>query len=162
MTKRNDDIELLFKANFARMHRLAVALIHDSDDASDVVHDVFSSLIRDGVTVVTPGYLLAAVRNRCMNIIRNTDTRRRITELYLSPDLNDISDDFPPEEIFSHINEIISKKLTPQCRRVVGLRFYSGLKYSEISARLNISEVAVYRHLSNAIEIIRKNLPFYE
>lgn len=162
MTRRNDDIELLFKAYYIRMHRLAVALLHDSNEASDVVHEVFSALIREDLTGTTPGYLLAAVRNRCMNIIRKADTRRRLTELYLLPGVIDNSDDWPPEEIFTHINEIISEKLTTQCRRVVKLRFSSGLKYSEISARLGISEVTVYRHLSNAIEIIRKNLPFYE
>ena len=160
MAKRNDDIELLFKANYARMHRLAVGLLHDGNEASDVVHEVFAALIRDGVTEITPGYLLSAVRNRCLNIIRNADTRRRITELYLTPSDSDNSDDWPPEEIFTHINEIISEKLTPQCRRVVELRFSSGLKYSEISTQLGISEVAVYRHLSNAIEIIRKNLSY--
>ena len=143
MTRRNDDIELLFKANYTRMNRLAVALLHDSNEASDVVHEVFSVLIREDLTGTTPGYLLAAVRNRCMNIIRKADTRRRLTELYLLPGVIDNSDDWPPEEIFTHINEIISEKLTTQCRRVVELRFSSGLKYSEISARLGISEVTM-------------------
>ena len=83
MTKRNDDIELLFKSNFGRMHRLAMALLHDSNEASDAVHEVFASIIRDATAGVTPGYLLSAVRNRCLNIIRNMETRRRITELYL-------------------------------------------------------------------------------
>lgn len=162
MTKRNDDIELLFKSNFGRMHRLAMALLHDSNEASDAVHEVFASIIRDATAGVTQGYLLSAVRNRCLNIIRNMETRRRITELYLLPEDNSISDDWPPEEVFIHINSIISSKLTPQCRKVVELRFSSGLKYSGIAEKLGISEVAVYRHLSNAIEIIRKNLPFYE
>lgn len=110
MTRRNDDIELLFKANYTRMHRLAVALLHDSNEASDVVHEVFSALIREDLTGTTPGYLLAAVRNRCMNIIRKADTRRRLTELYLLPGVIDNSDDWPPEEIFTHINEIIFRK----------------------------------------------------
>lgn len=38
---RNQDIERLFKANYAVMHRLAVAMVHDRDAAGDVVHGVF-------------------------------------------------------------------------------------------------------------------------
>ena len=46
MTNRNDEIERLFKTHYARMHRLGVAILHDSDVARDVVHDVFASLLK--------------------------------------------------------------------------------------------------------------------
>lgn len=56
MTDRND-IELLFKSNFSRLHSLAMAMIHDDDSARDIVHDVFASLLADHEgLVVSPAY----------------------------------------------------------------------------------------------------------
>ena len=78
MTSRND-IERLFKAHYARMHRLAVALLHDEDLARDIVHDIFAALLGGEMRVaalsdadinVAGGYLLKSVRNRCLNHIR--------------------------------------------------------------------------------------------
>ena len=82
MTNRND-IEQLFKAHYAQMHRLAVALLHDDDLARDIVHDVFASLL-DGTPqiLITGGYLLKAVRNRCLNHIRDCEIHQRIADRY--------------------------------------------------------------------------------
>ncbi|WP_289752455.1 sigma factor [uncultured Duncaniella sp.] len=61
MTNRND-IEQLFKAHYAQMYRLAVALLHDDDLARDIVHDVFVSLLDATCdTLISGGYLLKAV-----------------------------------------------------------------------------------------------------
>lgn len=53
MTNRND-IEQLFKAHYAEMRRLAVALLHDDDLSRDIVHDVFATLL-DGDSLLCSG-----------------------------------------------------------------------------------------------------------
>ncbi|MCM1028647.1 MAG: ECF-type sigma factor [Alloprevotella sp.] len=45
-----------------------------------------------------------------------------------------------------------------QCRRVITLRYRDGLKYREIAQTLGISEVAVYRHIRHALDILRQTL----
>lgn len=167
------DIEMLFKAHYTQMHRLAMALLQDGDSARDIVHDVFEALIGAGRgaegttgnaegegsnTEVTAGYLMRAVRNRCLNHIRNLGTRERIAHRYFLENRDYDGEQWPDEETMQAISGIIAGELTPQCRRVVELRFRTGMSYAEISAELQISETAVYKHLHRALSIIRKKL----
>ena len=76
-----NDIGLLFKSHYAAMHRLAMLILRDEDAARDIVHDVFETLFVGGVTDVSSQYLLRAVRNRCLNHIRNLSERERIREI---------------------------------------------------------------------------------
>ena len=158
MTNRND-IEQLFKAHYAQMYRLAVALLHDDDLSRDIVHDVFVSLLdvtRD--TLISEGYLLRAVRNRCLNHIRDCEIHQRIANRYFLENDEYESEEWPDEETIARIYNLIKSEISPQARRVMELRFSEGLPFSRIAASMGISETAVYRHLSHALTIIRKKL----
>lgn len=141
------------------MLRLAVGLLHDDDLARDIVHDVFASLL-DGERkiLVTGGYLLRAVRNRCLNYIRDCGIHQRITALYLLDEEEYDNEEWPDEETIARINAIIDSVISSQGRRVIELRFSSGMPFAEIASAMGLSETAVYRHLSNALKIIRKKL----
>lgn len=157
MTTRND-IEQLFRDNYAAMHTLAGRLMHDEDAARDIVHDVFAMLIANNLTIVSPSYLLRAVRNGCLNHIRNLSTRDRLNSVY-ALDMDEIDDEeWPDEATIEKLHHIVDESLTEQCRRVVCLRFTDGKSYREISEALGISEVAVYKHLRNALDVLRQNL----
>lgn len=158
MTNRND-IEQLFKTHYAQMHRLAVALLHDDDLARDIVHDVFVSLL-DGShnLLVTGGYLLKAVRNRCLNHIRDCEIHQRIANRYFLDNEEYDEEDWPDEETISRIYSLISNEISPQSRRVMELRFSEGMPFARVAAAMGISETAVYRHMSHALTIIRKKL----
>ncbi len=158
MMNRNH-IERLFKEHYAWLHGLAGVLLHDNDLARDVVNDVFEKLLcSDQMFEPTAGYLAAAVQNRCLNIIRDADVRRRLSELYFL-ELEDYDrEDWPDEAEIARIYSIIGSELTPQCRRVMELRYVDGHKFTEIARMLGISETAVYKHVRHALTIIRKNL----
>lgn len=158
MTNRND-IEQLFKAHYAQMHRLAVVLLHDDDLARDIVHDVFASLL-DGTPqiLITGGYLLKAVRNRCLNHIRDCEIHQRIADRYFLENEEYDTEDWPDEETIARIYSLIRNDISPQARRVMELRFSDGLPFSKVAAAMGISETAVYRHLSHALTIIRQKL----
>lgn len=158
MTRRND-IEQLFNAHYAQMHRLAVVLLHDDDLARDIVHDVFASLL-DGRPAVflTGGYLLKAVRNRCLNHIRDCGIHQRIARLYFLDNDEYDTEDWPDDETVNEVYSLISHEISPQARRVIELRFSDGLPFARIAAAMGISETTVYRHLSHALAIIRKKL----
>ncbi|MDE6586860.1 MAG: sigma-70 family RNA polymerase sigma factor [Paramuribaculum sp.] len=158
MTNRND-IEQLFKAHYAQMYRLAVALLHDDDLARDIIHDVFASLLDSPIEIlVTSGYLVKAVRNRCLNHIRDCEIHQRIANRYFLENEVYDSEDWPDEETISRIYSLIKSEISPQARRVMELRFSEGLPFARIAAVMGISETAVYRHLSHALTIIRKKL----
>ena len=164
MTSRND-IERLFKAHYARMHRLAVALLHDEDLARDIVHDIFAALLGGEMRVaalsdadinVAGGYLLKSVRNRCLNHIRDCEIHQRIANRYFLDNEEYDTEDWPDDETIARIYALIKSDISSQARKVMELRFSEGMPFARIAAAMGISETAVYRHLSHALTVIRQ------
>lgn len=153
---------------------MASAILHDDDAARDVVNDVFAqilfkrckasdnggfgSVLYQRNTAVTPGYLVTAVRNRCINRLRDLDPRTRIAKLYFLETDDYDSEEWPDEATIARIYEIIRTDLTRQCREVMEMRFGRGLKFAEIAEALDVSEKTVYKHVRQALVIIRKKL----
>ncbi len=146
------------------MHRLAMLTLRDEDAARDIVHDVFASLLSAGPADVSAQYLLRAVRNRCLNYLRSLSSRQRFEELYIIEGCETAQEDSPldsgapDEDMLSLMRSTVETDLTDACRRVVRLRFTGGLSYKEIASELSISEVAVYKHLRRAIDVLRLKL----
>ena len=140
------------------MHRTAMQILRDEDEARDIVHDVFESLLRNGMTDVSSQYLLRAVRNRCLNHIRSLSARERMRELYAVDGYEIADKEWPDDETIALIHSTVSNELTDACRRVVEMRFTDGMSYKEIAASLGVSEVAVYKHLRHAIDVLRIKL----
>ena len=158
MTNRND-IKHLFKTHYGQMHRLAVALLHDDDLARDIVHDIFTSLLDGSVNIlINGGYLLKAMRNRCLNHIRDCEMHQRVVNRYFIENDEYDEEEWPDRETIIRINEVIKSELSPQARRIIDLRFNNGMRFTKIATEMGISETAVYRHLHNALIIIRKKL----
>ena len=157
MTTTND-IEQLFITHYTSMHRLAMLLLRNEDVARYIVHDIFESLLNAGHTDVSGQYLLKSVRNRCLNYLRGLSTSERIKELYALDEQEVAAEEWPDDETIAKIHSTVSNNLTDACRRVVELRFTDGMSYKEISQTLGISEVAVYKHLRHAIDVLRKQL----
>ncbi len=141
------------------MYRLAAALLHDDDLARDIVQDVFASLLDTPLQIPsTGGYLIKAVRNRCLNYIRDCEIHQRIANRYFLENEEYDSEDWPDEETIAQIYSFIRSEISPQARRVMELRFSDELPFAHIATTMGISETAVYRHLSHALTIIRKKL----
>lgn len=154
-----NDIEHLFRTNYPAMHRLAMLMLRDEDLARDIVHDVFESLLTSGLTNISGQYLLKSVRNRCLNHLRGLSIKERMANLYAIDEQEQIgTEDWPDDETIAMIQATVANGLTEACRRVVELRFTDGMSYKEISDTLKISEVAVYKHLRHAIDVLRKKL----
>lgn len=101
-----------------------IAILHDSDLARDVVHDIFASLLKaPDLSAVTCGYLLMAVRNRCFNHIRDCGIRYRIMARYLLDNGEYVGEKWPDEETIASIYSIIRSDISPQARRIMELRF---------------------------------------
>ncbi len=137
------------------MFRTAVLILRDDDVAHDIVHDVFETLLTSRISNVSSQYLLCSVRNRCLNYIRNLTIRERFKRLYSGDHPEDMKEDFMNEESLAMIETTIKNELSDRCRTVVNLRFIEGKSYKEIAEILGISEVAVYKHLRHAIEVLR-------
>lgn len=141
------------------MHQLVRMYVHDDNLSHDIVQDVFASCLhRPKEISISAAYLFNAVRNRCLNHIRNLDIRQRIMNTYFANWEEYDDKDWPDEKTLAEIISIVRHELPPQCRRVVELRFISGMKAEEIGGEIGISPRAVFKHIRHALSIIRKKL----
>ena len=65
--------EQLFHSHYEAMYRLAFTYLHDKEESRDIVSEVFARLWDSGLPVradMQRPFLLACIRNRCLNVIR--------------------------------------------------------------------------------------------
>ncbi len=172
---RKEHIERLFRQHYPRMYQLALVLLKDEAASQDVVSDVFAEVL-DGKVTLRPetegSYLLVCVRNKCLTFIKRQkmkDRVHRLLQLDASPSILPLNDtsimsrgafDFTSEKEEEDKQETIlsymENELTPKTRKVLQLRFRQKLKYREIATELDISEVAVYKHLAQGIKKLKQ------
>lgn len=140
------------------MHRLAMMILRDEEIARDIVHDIFETLLAGNLAGVSEAYLLKAVRNRCLSHIRSLGVRERVKQLYAADFQENPDEEWPDEDTIALIRSTVASELGETCRKVVDMRFAGGMRYKDIAAELRVSEVAVYKHLRHAIDVIRKKL----
>lgn len=150
-------LETLFRSHYREMYRLAMTLLHDEAESKDVVAEVFARMAEAGRTEGS-GYLLVAVRNRCLNLLRNRSIQQRILRLYL---LEQEVEAKPAEQLCEEsrlLEQGIGQLEPPVCRQVVRLHFEQGMTFREIALQLGTSETTVYKYLRRAMHQLRQHL----
>ena len=81
-----------------------------------------------------------------------------MSKLYFLENGDYETESWPDELTVDRIYGIIDTDLTPQCRRIMELRFCDGLTFAKVAERMSMSETAVYKYVRQALVIIRKKL----
>ena len=154
----SQSFEQLFTTHHPRLLRLATAMLHDEEEARDVVSEVFERIMKSSSPAISvsesEGALLAAVRNRCIDHIRQMRVAERVRRR-----LPLVEADFSSwEQRLQAVSEAIVSELTSAQRRTLLMRYQEEKSYREIAQTLEISEVAVYKHLRGALERLRKKM----
>ena len=158
MKPEKSEIEHLYVSCYERLYALALLMLKDEDEARDAVSSIFARIADCSLTLPAErreSYLLVAVRNQCLDRIRQLTSRKRV-ERRLS--LSEPSQT-PVETELEQAAEMIAyaeRTLPKQTWRVFELRFDKGLLYREIAEQLGISEVAVYKHLALALRKLKE------
>ena len=97
-------------------------------------------------------YLLTSVRNRCLKRLRQTSSTIDGSGYTEPTDDSDVED-----ERLADIDEFVTCRMTEQEQRIFRLRFTEGCSYEEIATAEGISRVAVWKHLSHALNLIRNH-----
>lgn len=149
--------EELFREHYRPMFRLAMTLLHDEAESKDVVGEVFARMMEAGRTEGR-SYLLAAVRNRCLNVMRNRSVQQRIRRLYLM----ELEGETKSAEQLGRearlLEQGIARLQPPVCRQVVRLHFEQKKTFREIALLLGTSQTTVYKHLRSAMKQLRQHL----
>ena len=152
--------ETLFKTHFEPLCHFAQKYVSDVDDAKGVVHEVFVVVWEkfdqlDG-DINYRSYLYTAVRNRCLNVIRDS---KKLVNLTLADEIpvKEEHNTMEVEELEASITFAMNT-LPEKCKEVFELSRVEGLKYNEIAIKLNISIKTVEAQMSKALRILREHL----
>ncbi len=139
-------------------------MLHDEEEARDVVSEVFERIMKSSSPAISvsesEGALLAAVRNRCIDHIRQMRVAERVRRRLplVEADFSSWQQEDEQEQRLQAVSEAIVSELTSAQRRTLLMRYQEEKSYREIAQTLEISEVAVYKHLRGALERLRKKM----
>lgn len=159
-TTHRKELERLFKENYNRLYFFAFSIIHDAENAKDIVSDAFHETWenhRDKVSnsQLMVSFLHVCIRNSCLDYLRRQHVSQRYEE-YVLNNLNEIDDQDSAEreERMSRVLRSI-EELPPQTRNVFKKCFLDGKKYKEVSEEMNISINTIKTHIMKALKSLR-------
>ena len=133
------------------VYRLALSYLRSCQDAEDICHSVFLTLVEKNITLF-PGsekaWLLKCTANACKNHLRSF-WRKRIVPLEVAV----ITSTDMDRDLWYAIG-----KLPPKYRAVIHLYYFEGYDHGQIAEILDISVSAVQTRASRARDMLRKEL----
>ncbi|WP_294588283.1 RNA polymerase sigma-70 factor [uncultured Phocaeicola sp.] len=156
---RKETFKTRFLTHYPRLCRIAYGYVLDTDDAEDIVQELFIHIWNKDKDTLPEAefiaYMTTAVRNSCINFLRKRpDDTVSIEE---NPALTSCMPEENEEENVSS-EERLQKALAvlpPKCRDIFLLAKLKGMKYREIAEQLAISEKTVENQMSKAIRLLR-------
>lgn len=150
------EFETIYTQAFEPSFRVALSLLHDEDEARDVVHEVFVRLWESESRVDNPrAYVMRAVRNSSISRIRHLDVREKVRQkLMLEPP----PDDSDPEDCVERDSELLAamdRLLTRREREVVDHIYVEGKSYKETASTLGVTVAAINKNLVGALKKLR-------
>jgi len=157
-----------FKEIYDRYYNLlylfAYNKLRNTEEAKDVVHDMFAWMIdhRQKFVLKTSlsSYLYKSVLNKVFNIFSHQAIVRKYIEqgdYFIEVDSAETDYLIREKDIADMISQEIAN-MPPKMREVYELKFNGYLSAKDIAAKLEISENTVNTHLKRAVKKLRDNL----
>lgn len=160
------EFEKLFKEYYPLLCHYALRFVKDSDQAEEIVQELFCQLWenRKNVKIHTSlkAYLYKATYFNSLQVIR----KRGIKSQYVDYIKNNKPQQSQPNNLVeeNEIYNIVQKTLTSlpkRCGQIFKMSRFEGLKYQEIADQLSISIKTVEANMGKALKAFRKNLKDY-
>lgn len=159
--------ENAFKELFEKYYRplsvFALKYLGDLETSKEIVQDLFVQLYQSRSTLIIStslkSYLYQAIRNRCLNQIKQDRTRQKHLDLYQLEQEStvDMEARIMETELEHQIFKIV-EDLPPQCRNIFTLSRVQGLSNGEIAEKLKLSKRTVETQISSALKTLRTRL----
>lgn len=142
-----------------KLHRIAMRLLQNDEDAKDAVQDTFEKLwSKDEKDEIESN---AEARNKLVHVLRNTciDRLRTNHSIPLESSVTDFEGGYEtPTEDMERYERLIVKGLTQTQMHIYNLIAHDCLEYEEVAKRLNMTVEAVRMNMSRARKRIRENI----
>ena len=150
-------LEQLFRRNYSEMIRLARVLLAGDGEAEDVVQDIFLRVANSDISPKNDSYLFTAVRNACLNRIRQMQLHERVKNLLpIEDEIGQQPIDRQLEKL-EEISAFVDEQLEEPHRSIFHLRFDEDLTIEEIARRLGLNPNTTYKYLAQSIQQIRNH-----
>jgi RNA polymerase sigma factor (sigma-70 family) len=149
----------LFCRHYSEMIHLARTLLYDDAEAEDVVQDVFVRLMESDIHPTEDkvrAYLMMAVRNGCINRIRQKTLTKQFQELYSQDSDSDWQQAEQRVATLEAICDYAESHLEEPHLTIFRLRFEEDLKLKDIASRLDMNIKTVFKYLSQSIQNVQK------
>ncbi|KAK6021514.1 RNA polymerase sigma-70 factor, partial [Ostertagia ostertagi] len=166
MLARRDEqaFEQVFKTHFKSLHAYAFAMVKDSDEAEEIVQQVFFKLWDKSDLHAFSGsisaYLYRAVHNESLNYLKHQKVKAR-HQLHVAYSMKQEQQtdkvNMMSKELETKYREALNE-LPEQCRTVFQLSRFENMKYREIADNLGISVKTVENHMGKALKLLRTKL----
>ncbi len=156
---------MLYNVLWQPLYVRVYAILRDKQISEDIVQEVWTDLWQRRNKIKNENieaYLFMAVRFKAYNHYRNTTKRRAILRNLLVSRKNGFNNNIEESVNLRETKEALLKSiasLPPKCKKVFELSRFEGLKNKEISQRLSISQSTVENHISNALKVLKKEMP---
>ena len=167
MTMTKKELEIIFRQNYSEMIHLARVLLGErlrvgasagiDGEAEDVVQDIFLRIADGDIPPKNDSYLLTAVRNACLNRIRQMQLHEQVKNLFPIETENDLQPIDKQLEQLEDISAFVDEQLEEPHRSIFHLRFDEDLTIAEIARRLGLNPNTAYKYLAQSIQKIRNH-----
>lgn len=151
----------LFVEMYPKLVRYAAALMTDTDEARDIVSDVFERAWQRYATLDDEnGYawLYAAVRNACLNRLKHLQVEREHLEAVIEATRADMADNYRQHEVLLHRAEEIAHSLPEPTRSILRMCYWDKQTYRQVAEHFGISPDTVKKHISKALRTLRETM----
>lgn len=129
-------------------------MLGNADLAEDAIQDTFEKMwCRAAETEVKDSLVMTAVKNTCIDQLRQRRPTETLTEDFATERSEDTSDG---GELYERVSRLIDRHLSPRDREILLMRDREGFEIDAIAARSGLSEANVRMVLSRARKAVRE------
>ncbi|WP_170154625.1 RNA polymerase sigma-70 factor [Mangrovibacterium diazotrophicum] len=151
----------LYSMYHAALFRFSEAYVYDSQQAEDIIQEVFIKLWEMPTIPVErslKSYLFQMVKNRCLDHLRSLQVEDKNKKKLFEAQAVSDSTDLELDEKSTAIIKNAIEQLPEQCKQVYLLAVFQNMKYQDIADELNISVSAVKVQMFRARKYLKENL----
>ena len=167
-----EDFKQLFNQYYPSLCAFALKYVHNKQEAEDIVCGLFVHLWEQRATLQIYGkiesYLISAVHNRCLNVLRTQAGKRAQHEQYrLSIEssgdyaFSSEGEQHLDREALRHLLTAFIRSLPRKCAQIFLLNREHNLSYQEIADHLHISIGTVKTQMFRATKKLQKAFKTY-
>lgn len=162
-TIKVDNVEAVFKKYYGALCYYASRYVADAEIVADLVQDVFVRLLETPQSFETKehlrNYLYLSVRNSCLNHLHKGLLKERHERYVLENEsIADIPDeDVLTAEVYRQLKEAVDD-LPLECRKVLYMSYFEGVRNEMIASRLQISVNTVRAQKMRGKQLLKEKL----